>query len=53
MKEKDFDTLLQSVKEGGRILRGEQKPSRSFDYASHVKGIRLKLGQSRRVNSPG
>ena len=46
MKEKDFDTLLESVKEGGRILRGEQKPSRSFDYAPHVKGIRLQLGKS-------
>ncbi|HWF43620.1 MAG TPA: helix-turn-helix domain-containing protein [Candidatus Kapabacteria bacterium] len=46
MKQKDFDTLLESVKEGGRILRGEQKPSRSFDYASQVKGIRLKLGKS-------
>src|SRR5206468_8319822 len=46
MRQKDFDELLDSVKEGGRILRGEQKPSRVFDYAEHVKRLRLRLGKS-------
>jgi putative transcriptional regulator len=46
MKQKDFDELLASVKEGGRILRGEVKPSRAFDYASHVKDIRARLNKS-------
>jgi hypothetical protein len=28
MKQADFDELIESVREGGRILRGEAKPSR-------------------------
>jgi putative transcriptional regulator len=46
MKQKDFEELLESVKEGGRILRGRQKPSRVFDYAEHVKKLRVRLGKS-------
>ena len=46
MKQKDFEELLDSVKEGGRILNGEQRPSRAFDYSVHVKEIRCKLGKS-------
>ena len=46
MKQKDFEELLESVKEGGRILRGAQMPSRAFNYSTHVKEIRHKLGKS-------
>ena len=46
MRKKDFDELLTSVKEGGRILRGEAKPSRVFDYASQVKDLRARLNKS-------
>ncbi len=42
MKQKDIDELLESVKEG--ILRGAQKPSRSFGFATRVKELRMKLG---------
>ena len=36
-----FDELLESVREGGAILRGEKKPSRTFQIESpDVKGIR-------------
>lgn len=31
MKNEDFEGLLESVREGGRILRGEQEPSRRFE----------------------
>jgi len=30
MKERDFEKLLESIQEGGRILRGEEPPSRAF-----------------------
>jgi len=30
MKQADFDELIESVHEGGRILRGEAEPSREF-----------------------
>jgi hypothetical protein len=30
MKQADFDELIESVREGGRILRGEAEPSRQF-----------------------
>jgi putative transcriptional regulator len=46
MKQKDFEELVESVKEGGRILKGVQKPSRLFDYAAHVKKIRARLNKS-------
>lgn len=31
MKEAMFDELTQSVREGGRILRGDARPARVFD----------------------
>ncbi len=46
MKKKDFAELVESVKEGGRIVRGEQKPSRVFDHVERLKNLRKKLGQS-------
>ena len=30
MSKKNFDLLLESMREGGEILRGERKPSRQF-----------------------
>lgn len=32
MKEKLFKELLDSVKQGGEIMRGEMKPSRSYEF---------------------
>jgi putative transcriptional regulator len=47
MKKTDFDQLVASVREGGAILRGEVKPSRTFEFnPSDVKGVRASLQQS-------
>jgi putative transcriptional regulator len=47
MKQKDFDELIESVREGGRILRGEAKPSREFSFTpDDVQAIRKKLRKS-------
>jgi len=47
MKEKDFEELIESVREGGRILRGEAKPSREFVFSPEdVQAIRKKLRKS-------
>jgi putative transcriptional regulator len=44
MKNADFDSLLASVKEAGRIKNGKLKPSRLFSYSiPDVKAIRQKL----------
>jgi putative transcriptional regulator len=48
MKQKDFEELLESVKEGGRILRGVQEPSRRFDHAQWVNDIRQKLNKTQK-----
>ena len=48
MKDELFDELIASVREGGKILRGKAKPSRSFVInAPDVKKIRsnYKLSQ--------
>jgi putative transcriptional regulator len=47
MKKELFDELLDSVREGGAILRGERQPSRStrFDEPD-VRGLREKYGLS-------
>ena len=50
MSRKLFDELLESVREGGAILRGEKEPSRVFSIeAPNVKRIRegYQLSQSR------
>jgi putative transcriptional regulator len=39
MKPKMFDELLESVREGGAILRGQKKPSRRFEGGP--SGIRV------------
>ena len=42
-----FETLIGSVKEAGRIRRGEKKPSRMFAYDPlDIKAIRSKAGLS-------
>ena len=47
MKKAHFDKLVGSIREAGRIRRGEAKPSREFRYAAtDVKAIRAKLGKS-------
>ncbi|MCW8132894.1 MAG: helix-turn-helix domain-containing protein [Planctomycetota bacterium] len=45
MKEDAFKELCQAVREGGRILRGVQKPSRVFEItAGEIKETRARLG---------
>jgi hypothetical protein len=34
MKPKMFEELLESVREGGAVLRGQRKPSRRFEVGS-------------------
>lgn len=47
MKKELFDELLESVREGGAILRGERNPSRSFRFdGTDVRGLREKYGLS-------
>jgi putative transcriptional regulator len=47
MRQDDFEELLESVREGGRILRGEAKPSREFSFTPEdVQSIRKKLKKS-------
>jgi putative transcriptional regulator len=47
VKDSDFQELLDSVKEAGRIKRGEQKPARKLEVrAEDVKAIRAKLDKS-------
>ncbi|MFN7934534.1 MAG: NadS family protein [Bryobacteraceae bacterium] len=53
---KTFEELLESVREGGAILRGERKPSRSFvAQGSGVRSIRERtsLSQSEFANLIG
>jgi putative transcriptional regulator len=45
MKEEMFDEFIESLKQGGAILRGEMQPSREFVFktpAIDVKAIRAK-----------
>jgi putative transcriptional regulator len=47
MKKELFDELLESVREGGAILRGEREPSRRFAFEEpDVRGLREKHGLS-------
>jgi putative transcriptional regulator len=47
MKKELFDELLESVRQGGEILRGERAPSRSFLFEEpDVRGLREKHGLS-------
>lgn len=47
MKKKDFDNLVQSIRQAGRIRRGEAKPSRVFKHAPvDIVAIRGRLRKS-------
>ncbi len=47
MKKKDFDQLTASIKQAGKIRRGEAKPGRVTKIAPmDVKAIREELGKS-------
>ena len=47
MKKQDFDALIESVREAGKILRGEATPSREFVFTPEdVQAIRRKLKKS-------
>ena len=47
MRQENFEELLESVRQAGRILRGEAKPSREFSYSPEdVRAIRKKLKKS-------
>lgn len=47
MKQADFEELIESAREAGRILRKEANPSRQFSYSPEdVQAIRKKLRKS-------
>jgi putative transcriptional regulator len=49
MKEELFAELVESVREGGAIMRGEKEPSRTFVVTGpDVKGIREQYNLSQR-----
>src|SRR5262249_21729018 len=47
MRKKDFDNLVTSIRQAGRIRRGEIKPSRVARFAPpDIRAIRRQLDQS-------
>ena len=47
MKKELFEELLESVRHGGAILRGERKPSRVFEFSEpDVRAVRAHYGLS-------
>jgi putative transcriptional regulator len=47
MRNRDFDKLVESVKQAGKIRRSEMKASRVFKFApADIKAIRDRLGKS-------
>ena len=47
MKAEDFRKLVTSIKQAGRIHRGEAKASRTFELRpTDAKAIRTRLGRS-------
>jgi putative transcriptional regulator len=47
MKKADFDKLVTSVRQAGRIRRGQMAPSRVTEFAPvDVKAVRRRLGKS-------
>lgn len=47
MKKANFDKLVSSVKQAGKIRRGERKPSRVFVFRpADIKAIRRRLKKS-------
>jgi hypothetical protein len=54
MKKKLLDSFVASIREAGRIRRGEAKPSRKFEFAAtHMKAVRQRTARdSKRQNPP-
>jgi len=47
MKKQDFDNLVTSIREAGRIRRGKAQPTRVTEFGPlDVKAIRRRLGKS-------
>jgi putative transcriptional regulator len=47
MKKQDFDNLVESIQQAGKIRRGEMRPSRTFEFDPiYIKKIRLRLKKS-------
>ena len=47
MRKQDFENLVESVRQAGRIRRGEMKPSRVTEFRPvDVKAVRRRLGKS-------
>ena len=47
MKKHDFEKLVESVKQAGKIRRSEMKASRVFKFApADIKAIRVRLAKS-------
>ena len=47
MKKQEFENLVESIRQAGRIRRGEAEPSRVVELAPvNVKTIRRRLGKS-------
>ena len=47
MRKQDFDALVTSIRQAGKIRRGEMKPSSVTRFAAaDVKAIRQRLGKS-------
>lgn len=47
MRKQDFENVVASIRQAGRIRRGEAKPSRVVTFALvDVKAIRRRLGKS-------
>jgi putative transcriptional regulator len=47
MRKHDFEQLVESIRQAGRIRRGESQPSRVADFAApDVKAVRQRLGKT-------
>ncbi len=47
MKDKDFRSLVKSVRQAGRIRRGAMRPARVITFKpADIRGIRVTLGKS-------
>ena len=47
MRQRDFDDLVTSIKQAGKIRRGQARPSRVFvSKPADIRAVRLKLGKS-------
>ena len=47
MKKRDFDNLVESIKQAGKIRRGEMKAGRTFQFGpADTKGIRHRFKKS-------